>query len=72
MNIVNSDGSLASLKFKCNLTGFTYNVIGTESTYISGTNSPLMAKDTIKREDGIKRTLTRPKLKERFNNITIL
>ncbi len=72
MNIVNQNGSLNGVKFKCNKTNMVYSVTGSKSTHQSGKDSPLMVIDTIKRSDGITKDLTRPKLRERFDNVTIL
>jgi len=73
MNIINDKNSIRFVSFKCLDTNKVYTVISTRSTL--GINEPhykdsaLKSEDIIKREDGVKRVLSRSQLKSRFTNI---
>ena len=48
MNIVNINGSLNGVKFKCNKTNMVYSITGSKSTHQAGKDSALMVIDGAK------------------------
>lgn len=73
MNILDNDNSIRFGVFKCLDTNKTYTVSTTLCTHPNNKpsylNKAIKARDTIKREDGIKKVMTRTELRTRFTNI---
>tara|TARA_R110000737_G_scaffold42983_1_gene63525 strand:- start:128 stop:373 length:246 start_codon:yes stop_codon:yes gene_type:complete len=73
MNIINDKNSIRFTCFKCLDTDKVYTVISSRST--AGLDEPhykdsaLRTEDIVRREDGMKRVLSRLDLKSRFTNI---
>lgn len=73
MNLVNENNSIKFPKFKCLQTNKIYTITATSCTH-SPKDKPYMnrakkALDTLKRDDGLRKVMTRGELKERFKNV---
>ena len=69
-NIIDKNGSIRFLNFKCLDTSTEYQILGTSSTYKGiGNDYHTMSTSKLKRSDGVVRHLTQPQLKQRFVNI---
>lgn len=75
-NIVNKDGSLKALSFRCLKTGNAYMIIATANQHASAKfweDSAFKAVDTLKRvKDGAIKSYTRADLEKRFKNVKTL
>ena len=73
MNILNDDNSIRFGCFKCLNTDKVYTITSSTSTFDlskpSYLDKAILSEETIKREDGVVRKLSRSHLKERFTNI---
>jgi len=73
MNILNEDNSIKFGCFKCLDTGKVYTITSSSSTFDlkkpNYMDKAILSEETIKREDGMLRKLSRSHLKERFTNI---
>jgi len=73
MNILNDDNSIRFGCFKCLNTAKVYTITSSTSTFDlskpSYLDKAILSEETIKREDGVVRKLSRSHLKERFTNI---
>lgn len=73
MNIINDKNSIRFACFKCLDTNKVYTVMSTRSTFDLSQphykDRALQSEDIIERDDGMRRTLMRIQLKDRFTNI---
>ena len=73
MNIVDLHNSIRFGRFKCLDTNKVYTVISTASSHLntqpSYLDKALKAIDIVKRDDGVKKEMTRSELKSRFKNV---
>ena len=72
--LVNKDGSIKGRIWRCNKTGSTYEIIATSSTYNAShyRDNVMYSKSIVKREDGLKRTMTRTEIIDRFKDVMII
>jgi len=72
-NLVDEKDRIRFYKFRCLDTDFMYEVTGTTSTHKLEEkfylDKAIKSLDTIRREDGVNKVLTRTQLKERFTNV---
>ena len=73
MELIDSKNSIRFMSFKCLKSDMVYTVISTRSVFDNSKPSyldkALMSEDTLRREDGVKRTLMRNQLKTRFTDV---
>ena len=73
LNILNNNNSIRFGCFKCLDTNKVYKVMSTRSTFDLKQphykDRALQSEDIIERDDGMRRTLMRIQLKDRFTNI---
>ena len=73
MNIINDKNGIRFGSFKCLDTNKVYTVMSTRSTFDLSQphykDSALQSEDIVERDDGMRRTLMRVQLKDRFTNI---
>ncbi|SDT46709.1 hypothetical protein SAMN05192545_3957 [Maribacter dokdonensis] len=73
MKLVNPDGTIKTVFFRCNERGENYTIIGSKSTFKGAkfwNDNPFDAEDLVKREDGKRRKFTRRQMAERFKDVT--
>lgn len=73
MNILNKNNTIRFGSFRCLDTDKVYTIISTVITHgpkeVQYLDKCIKSKDTLKREDGLKRIFTRTQLKKRFKNV---
>lgn len=73
MELIDSNNGIRFMSFKCLKSDMVYTVISTRSVFDNSKPSyldkALMSEDTLRREDGVKRTLMRNQLKTRFTDV---
>lgn len=73
MELIDSKNGIRFMSFKCLKSDMVYTVISTRSVFDNSKPSyldkALMSEDTLRREDGVKRTLMRNQLKTRFTDV---
>lgn len=74
MNLVNPNGTLSAIKFKCLIKNEVYMVVGTNNDHNGEfwNDSVWKSTDIIKRlSDGLKKSYTREEMKRRFKNVEL-
>lgn len=73
MELIDSKNSIRFMSFKCLKSDMVYTVISTRSVFDNSKPSyldkALMSEDTLRREDGLKKTFMRNQLKTRFTDV---